>query len=77
MDTDIGKALLGSPNGRGIGYLLVQHKSTFGTTATVNKVTFYCTRDVGEMNMIFHIVPGSEDNDNNGPDEEPHKKPPQ
>lgn len=59
MDTDAGKALLGSPNGRGVGYLLAQHKSTFGAATTVNKVTFFCTGDPRFFlvpNLVFHIT---------------------
>jgi hypothetical protein len=81
MDTDAGKALLGSPNGRGVGYLLVEHKSTFGERATANKVTFYCAGEdleyFSELTLIFHVVPGSGGNDNKRPDENPHEKPPE
>jgi hypothetical protein len=80
MDTDAGKALLGSPNGRGVGYLLAEHKATFGQ-ATVNKVTFYCAgeelEDYPEPTLVFHIAPGREkDDDKKRPNENPHEKPP-
>lgn len=30
MDTDVGKGILGSPNGAGCGYLVAQHKAQLG-----------------------------------------------
>ncbi|KAF2656276.1 hypothetical protein K491DRAFT_745228 [Lophiostoma macrostomum CBS 122681] len=56
MSSDAGKALLGSPNGRGAGHLLLEHKSTFGEKTTLSHVTFYCSgKDDEEINFIFHV----------------------
>lgn len=82
LDTDAGKALLGSPNGRGVGYLLAQHKSTFGAKGTVNKVTFFCSGGQGEggnfeeMHLLFHVIPDLGGSENKRPNEEEHEKPP-
>jgi hypothetical protein len=82
MDTDAGKALLGSPNGRGVGYLLAQHKSTFGAKGTVNKVTFFCSGGESEgggfeeMHLLFHVVTDLAGDRNKRPSKEEHEKPP-
>lgn len=58
IDTPEGKALLGSENGRGFGYLLVQHKSTFGDRTAITGVTMWCsTRDetVPQVNLLFRV----------------------
>jgi hypothetical protein len=65
MTTDAGKAILGSPNGRGAGHLLFEHKKTFGAKTTISGVTFYCSENYHsdqpfEMNAIFHVWKGAE-----------------
>lgn len=40
MDTSIGKALLGTPNGNGMGWLLIQHKGQMGHKV-IEKVRVY------------------------------------
>ncbi|KAE9992668.1 hypothetical protein EG327_008269 [Venturia inaequalis] len=40
MDTDAGKVLLGSPNGRGVAWLLLQHKRAFGLKTITSAVVF-------------------------------------
>jgi hypothetical protein len=42
MATDQGKAILGSPNGRGVAFFLYQHKNLLGIK-TVDKVTIFST----------------------------------
>ena len=46
MSTDEGKAILGTPNGAGCGYLIAQHKSQLG----VKRI-----RDV----IVFVLIPGA------------------
>jgi hypothetical protein len=41
MDTEEGKALLGSTNGSGIGFLLAQHKQRLGMHKSVKQVTLF------------------------------------
>jgi hypothetical protein len=59
MNTDEGQALLGSPNGLGVGYLLIQHKNSLGMK-TISKVTVF--QDEGKLpwprfpSMVFHVV---------------------
>ncbi|KAF2405025.1 hypothetical protein EJ06DRAFT_545634 [Trichodelitschia bisporula] len=40
MEEDEGLALLGSPKGRGIGWMLLQHKDTFGVKAVTHALCF-------------------------------------
>jgi hypothetical protein len=42
MTTEGGRAILGSPNGKGIGYFLSQHKDQLGVK-TVESVTVFTT----------------------------------
>jgi hypothetical protein len=42
MTTDEGKAILGSPNGRGVAFFLYQHKNILGIK-TVDSVTIFST----------------------------------
>ncbi|RDW59246.1 hypothetical protein BP5796_12170 [Coleophoma crateriformis] len=42
MTTDEGKAILGSPNGRGVAFFLYQHKTVLGIK-TVDSVTIFST----------------------------------
>lgn len=46
MDTDLGKAILGSRNGAGVGYLLAQHKEVLGLK-TIISVTLWCDKPGG------------------------------
>lgn len=57
MDSDEGKAILASPNGRGAALLLGTHKSTFGEHTTIGKVDVWCWEKDGEyeMNWMFHV----------------------
>ena len=57
MSTDEGKAILGSPNGAGCAYLLLQHKAQLGVK-TISKVTVF--QDDGAAkprppSMVFHV----------------------
>ena len=51
-DSDEGKAILGSPNGRGAGLLLATHKSTFGAKF-IDSVVFWCEDDY--INLLFNV----------------------
>lgn len=58
IDTDEGKAFLGSENGRGFGYRLAQHKFTFGDRTEITGVTFWCSFVLGgqgQPNLLFHV----------------------
>ena len=54
MDTEVGKALLGSPNGYGVAWLLANHIVAMGSK-TVDQVTVF-TNDDGKMSLAFHVV---------------------
>jgi len=41
MNTNEGKAILGSPNGRGVALLLIQHKAQLGERTTIEKVAVF------------------------------------
>jgi hypothetical protein len=53
MDTAEGKALMGSPNGRGAALLLVQHKDTMGERRTIDKVAVFSEN--GDTNLLFYL----------------------
>ena len=53
MSTEEGKALLGSPNGIAIGWMLVDRQTTF-PGKTVTKVTVF-ENDQGDPSMVFTI----------------------
>jgi hypothetical protein len=53
ITSDLGKAILGSPNGQGVGWLLAQHKSAFGSK-TVSGVTAW-RRDTA-LNLVFYLT---------------------
>lgn len=40
MDSEAGKVLLGSPNGRGVAWFLLQHKKAFGLKTVISAVVF-------------------------------------
>jgi hypothetical protein len=48
MDTEEGKALLGTPNGSGIGFLLAQHKEVLGMHKSVKQVTLFYLRWIND-----------------------------
>jgi hypothetical protein len=48
-----GQALLGTPNGSGVAYLLVQHKQELGRK-TIEKITVFS--EVRLLMLLFHIV---------------------
>ena len=52
MDEDCGKALLGTPNGIALGYMIVNHRSTFSET-TVKSVTVF--QDQYFPNLVFYL----------------------
>ncbi|KAF2014147.1 hypothetical protein BU24DRAFT_492854 [Aaosphaeria arxii CBS 175.79] len=49
-----GRALLGSPNGIGLGYLLVQHKAQLGNKY-VTRIDVFAPDEGANPTMIFHI----------------------
>ena len=53
MGTEAGKALLGSPNGVAVAWMLIDRQTTF-PGKTVSKVTVYVD-DVGDTSLLFHI----------------------
>lgn len=48
-----GQALLGSPNGSGVAYMLIQHKQELGHK-TIEKITVF--RQGNELMLLFHVV---------------------
>lgn len=55
MESDEGKVLLASENGRGAALLLIQHKKEFGSTTSIEGVTFWCSGRSGPLNLMFHV----------------------
>ena len=53
MSSEEARALLGSPNGRDAGLMLITHKWVFGNAATISKVTFWCGRR--ELHPLFTV----------------------
>ncbi|KAF2713396.1 hypothetical protein K504DRAFT_498213 [Pleomassaria siparia CBS 279.74] len=53
MDSEAGKALLGTPNGRVIGYFLAQHKAELGQK-TVTKVTAFTSSEYDTV-LAFYV----------------------
>ncbi|KAF2832660.1 hypothetical protein CC86DRAFT_401412 [Ophiobolus disseminans] len=58
MDTDEGKAILSSPNGAGVAYLLFTHKRQLGRK-TMSKVTVFA--DDGKKqprppSLVYHVA---------------------
>ncbi|KAJ5895017.1 hypothetical protein N7495_006708 [Penicillium taxi] len=51
--TDNFNALLGSPNGRGLGYMLSQHQSKLGKGKTVTKITVQGQKVVRTWNVMM------------------------
>ncbi|KAF1834133.1 hypothetical protein BDW02DRAFT_499116 [Decorospora gaudefroyi] len=54
METEEAKALLGTPNGAGIAWLLAQHKKELGHK-TVETVRLWYSKYVGTPNLLFHL----------------------
>ncbi|KAF2728424.1 hypothetical protein EJ04DRAFT_569550 [Polyplosphaeria fusca] len=54
-DSDEGKALMASPNGYGVAYLLIQHKKQLGKYRKVSKITMYDTRGDDEPSMLLQL----------------------
>ncbi|KAJ4380220.1 hypothetical protein N0V86_004529 [Didymella sp. IMI 355093] len=55
-DTEEGKVLLGSPNGRGHGYFLAQHKAALEGNVYISKIqVFHGETDPFIPNMLFHV----------------------
>jgi hypothetical protein len=59
--SDDGKALLGTPNGVGVGWLLASHKKQLGQK-TIESVRIWVTikNNVETFNALFKIMPVSE-----------------
>lgn len=59
IESDEGKAVLGTPNGAGVAWLLIQRKKELGHKR-VEKVTFFCVPSEGEIHLwaslLFWIV---------------------
>ncbi|KAF9692231.1 hypothetical protein EKO04_009605 [Ascochyta lentis] len=55
-DTDEGKVLLGSPNGRAHGYFLAQHKSQLGGNMYISRIqVFHGETEPFIPNMVLHV----------------------
>ncbi|KAF1360403.1 hypothetical protein EJ07DRAFT_114939 [Lizonia empirigonia] len=55
---DAGKALLGSPNGLGAAYFLLQHHKQLGGAKSINKVKIVtCEDGGGDPCLIFYVGP--------------------
>ena len=53
METEEGKALLGTPNGSGIAWLLAQHRKQLGDKAVKKVQLWYSITSA--PNLLFHI----------------------
>ncbi|KAI2487463.1 Vacuolar amino acid transporter protein 1 [Pyrenophora tritici-repentis] len=58
MDTDEGKALLGSPVGRWAGYFLLQHKRQLGGNKYISKVRVFKSEKEGSWPYFLFYVEG-------------------
>jgi len=58
MDTDEGKALLGSPVGRWAGYFLLQHKRQLGGNKYISKVRVFKSEKEGSWPYFLFYVDG-------------------
>ncbi|KAK0990662.1 hypothetical protein LTR54_012022 [Friedmanniomyces endolithicus] len=64
VNGDIGKALLGSPNGHAVAFFLAQHAALIGRRLTVDKVRWWGDLDKDyDQHMLFYIleVPEADD----------------
>ncbi|KZM28677.1 uncharacterized protein EKO05_0009934 [Ascochyta rabiei] len=65
METDEGKAMLGSPNGVAVGYFVAQHKTQLRANKYAYQVTVWKDRD-GDEQMMFWVknsLPPADDGD--------------
>jgi hypothetical protein len=58
MDTDAGKALLGSPVGKWAGYFLMQHKRQLGGNKFIEKVRVFKSEKPGSLAYLLFYVDG-------------------
>jgi hypothetical protein len=58
MDTDAGKALLGSPVGRWTGYFLMQHKRQLGGNKYISKMKVFKSEKEGSWPYFLFYVEG-------------------
>jgi hypothetical protein len=58
METDAGKALLGSPVGRWAGYFLMQHKRQLGGNKFISKVRLFKSEKAGLLAYLLFYVDG-------------------
>jgi hypothetical protein len=56
METDAGKALLGSPVGRWAGYFLMQHKRQLGGSKWISKVRVFKSEKEGSWPYFLFYV---------------------
>ncbi|OAL51078.1 hypothetical protein IQ07DRAFT_586641 [Pyrenochaeta sp. DS3sAY3a] len=56
MDTEAGKALLGSPVGRWGGYFLIQHKRQLGGDKYISKVRVFASAKYGDLPYLLFYV---------------------
>jgi hypothetical protein len=61
MDSDSGKALLGSPIGRWAGYFLMQHKRQLGAGKFISKVRLFASEKAGSFPYMLFYVENDED----------------
>jgi hypothetical protein len=57
MDTELGQAILGSPNGNGVGWLLINHKQQLGvkTVVSVDVWVEELDREPLERSILFTL----------------------
>jgi hypothetical protein len=60
MDTEAGKALLGSPVGRWAGYFLMQHKRQLGGNKQISKVRVFKSEKEGSWPYFLFYVEGGD-----------------
>ncbi|KAF2109955.1 hypothetical protein BDV96DRAFT_669005 [Lophiotrema nucula] len=66
-DVDEGKALLGAPNGVGIGWLLAQHKRQLGNKIVEKVQVFMSVAAAGKFpTLLYHVVDRAPDPDASG-----------
>jgi hypothetical protein len=58
VDSDAGKALLGSPVGRWAGYFLMQHKRQLGGSKWISKVRVFKIEKAGSLPYLLFYVEG-------------------
>lgn len=59
MDTEAGKALLGSPVGRWAGYFLMQHKRQLGGSKFIDRVRVFKSEKAGSLPYLLFYVDGN------------------